>query len=128
MTHTLPFSQSRTRPRSTAQVAIWLAALVVVAGPVVDATAQDASIRFGSKVPHDVKFVYDRGLRYLVEHQDEGGAWGASLDSGEGGYPGVIGLAVMAITQAQKDYSSRSQSLEFAELSEQCRLLKGEKS
>lgn len=66
--------------------------------------AQDSGIRFGTKIPHDVRLIYDRGLRYLVEHQATDGGWGGIQNSGgEGGLPGVVGLGVMAFLAVGED-------------------------
>ncbi|MDA1016315.1 MAG: terpene cyclase/mutase family protein [Planctomycetota bacterium] len=61
--------------------------------------AQDPMIRFGAKVPHDAKLVYQRGLRFLVDSQLKDGSWG----DGEGRQPGVIGLCVMAFLAVGED-------------------------
>ena len=63
------------------------------------ANAQDSIVRFGTKVPHDAKLVYQRGLRYLVDSQLKDGSW----ESGEGRQPGVIGLCVMAFLAVGED-------------------------
>ena len=45
-------------------------------------------IRYGSKVPADVKVVYERGLQFLVQSQQDNGSWGA-VASSRGGENGI---------------------------------------
>ncbi len=58
-------------------------------------------IKRGEKpIPPAVENIYQRGLRYLADSQKENGAWS---DSGYGGTPGVVGLAVMAFLAHGED-------------------------
>lgn len=60
-----------------------------------------SELRFGGKVPADVKRIYDRGLNYLVQSQQKNGSW----DSGSGSSyrNGVTALCVMAILSCGED-------------------------
>ncbi len=58
-----------------------------------------------SKIPAKLDSTYLKGIRYLVRSQDDNGAW-KSQDSTYGGNPGVVGLAVMAITAHGDDPNS----------------------
>ena len=62
---------------------------------------ETSELRFGGKVPADVKRIYDRGLNYLVQSQQKNGSW----DSGSGSSyrNGVTALCVMAILSCGED-------------------------
>ena len=64
---------------SIAAVGLTLAALA--AGPLGLAFAQQPAVHTGEVVPHDVRQIYDRGLRFLAASQSQDGSW-------EGGKPG----------------------------------------
>ncbi len=72
-----------------------LVAAVLVEGR--DAAGQVASIRYGAKVPQDVRAIYDRGLNYLVQTQDPDGNW----SSGYG--QGITGICLLAFLAAGED-------------------------
>jgi len=63
------------------------------------ALAQAPSTRFGEVVPRDVREIYDRGLQYLVNTQNEAGDW---KNGGEQG-PGVTGLCLMVFLASGED-------------------------
>ena len=64
---------------SIAAVGLTLAALA--AGPLGLAFAQQPAAHIGEVVPHDVRQIYDRGLRFLAATQSQDGSW-------DGGKPG----------------------------------------
>lgn len=78
---------------------LWLGAALLVAllSPTSFAAAQTPAIRYGSKVPADVKLVYERGLRYLAQSQTEAGAWAG------GDEHGITGLCLMAFLASGED-------------------------
>lgn len=63
------------------------------------ASAQAPNIRFGEVVPRDVREIYDRGLQYLANTQNEAGDW---KNGGEQG-PGVTGLCLMVFLASGED-------------------------
>lgn len=67
--------------------------------------AQDPQLRFGTQVPPDVERIYDRGLAWLVENQDEDGDWnqGQSTSSHGSGGPGTTGMCVMVFLASGED-------------------------
>jgi len=69
--------------------------LLVLSSPL---QAQLPEIRTGDPVPRDVREMYDRGLRYLVQTQSENGDW----SGGQSG-PGVTGMAVMCFLASGED-------------------------
>lgn len=72
-------------------VCAWLA---VASG----ACAQLADVRTGDAVPRDVREMYDRGLKFLVDTQREDGGW----QDGQGG-AGVTGMALMCFLASGED-------------------------
>ncbi|MCG6156407.1 squalene--hopene cyclase [Rubinisphaera margarita] len=62
------------------------------------AMAQLPELRSGDPLPRDVREMYDRGLKYLVETQTEAGNW-------SGGYsgPGTTGMALMCFLASGED-------------------------
>jgi hypothetical protein len=86
-----------------------LATLVIAAVTCMPALAQTSSIRYGERVPQDVKLIYERGLSYLAATQQESGAW----SGGQSG-SGITGLCLMAFLAHGEDpnfgqYSSNIQ-------------------
>lgn len=69
------------------------------------ACAQDPQLRFGSQVPPDVEQIYERGLSWLVENQDEDGDWnkGQSTSSHGSGGPGTTGMCIMVFLASGED-------------------------
>ena len=65
--------------RRLMSIGLGLAALA--AGPFGSAVAQPTAVQPGKGVPHDVRQIYDRGLRYLAATQSPDGTW-------DGGDPG----------------------------------------
>jgi len=55
-------------------------------------------IHQGDAVPRDVRELYDRGVAYLVEHQEDDGSW----RGGQSG-PGVTGMALMTLLASGED-------------------------
>jgi hypothetical protein len=81
--------------------------LLAALGP--RAAAQPSAIRYGERVPPDVKLIYERGLTYLASTQQEDGSW----SGGQSG-SGVTGLGLMAFLAHGEDpnygqYSSQIQ-------------------
>ena len=69
----------------------------------IPASAQPPSIvgsriRYGQKVPAEVKMIYDRGLKYLATNQNENGTWPGG-DQGSG----ITGIATMAFLAHGED-------------------------
>ena len=62
---------------------------------------ETSELRFGGKVPADVKRIYDRGLNYLVQSQQNNGTWGSSSHSSYRN--GVTALCIMAILSCGED-------------------------
>jgi hypothetical protein len=62
------------------------------------AWAQLPDTNYGEAVPRDVREVYERGLKYLIDSQDEDGSW----SGGQSG-PGVTGLCVMVLLASGED-------------------------
>lgn len=60
--------------------------------------AQTPAIRYGEAVPADVKMIYERGLVYLAETQQEDGSW----SNGEQG-AGITGMCLMAFLASGED-------------------------
>jgi hypothetical protein len=75
-----------------------LAAAIAGSVPPVPATAEGPLVRYGDPVPRDVREVYDAGVRYLLNTQDESGSW----KDGQSG-PGVTGMAVMVLLASGED-------------------------
>ena len=75
-------------------------AALAVAIPVVSASAQMPTARFGDVVPRDVREMYDRGLQYLAKTQTDSGDW--SNSGGQSG-AGVTGLALMVFLASGED-------------------------
>lgn len=69
------------------------------------ANAQDPQLRFGSQVSPEVEQIYDRGLSWLVENQDEDGDWnaGQATHSHGAGGPGVTGMCIMVFLASGED-------------------------
>ncbi len=63
------------------------------------ANAQGPLNRQDDKIPAQVELIYERGLRYLAEQQNEEGAWNDST----GSEPGVVGLCVAAFLAHGED-------------------------
>ncbi len=61
--------------------------------------AQLPELRQGSAVPHEVRQIYDRGLRYLAANQNDQGDWQLGGQNG----PGVTGLCLMALLASGED-------------------------
>ena len=62
------------------------------------AVAQGPAIRFGSKVPSDVKLIYERGLKHLASTQSDDGSWPGGQRGG-----GITGLCLMAFLAHGED-------------------------
>jgi hypothetical protein len=59
----------------TSIVAIGLTVAALAAGPLELAVAQPPAVQSGEVVPHDVRLIYDRGLKFLAASQSEDGTW-----------------------------------------------------
>lgn len=75
-----------------------IATFVIPAVACPTAGAQTSSVRYGERVPQDVKLIYERGLNYLASTQQESGGW-AGGQSGSG----VTGLCLMAFLACGED-------------------------
>lgn len=65
---------------------------------------QDSELRYGDEVPAEVEEIYQRGLNWLVEHQDEQGSWGGSrVGHGGNGQSGITGMCIMAFLASGED-------------------------
>ena len=60
--------------------------------------AQLLQEHIGEAVPRDVREIYDRGLKYLIAHQNEDGSWPGNQQG-----PGVTGLCVMCFLASGED-------------------------
>lgn len=65
--------------------------------------AQGMLNRQGDKIPAQVELIYERGLRFLAESQNEQGSWN---DGGSGNEPGVVGLIIAAFLAHGEDPNS----------------------
>ncbi|HEX7379633.1 MAG TPA: squalene--hopene cyclase [Pirellulales bacterium] len=63
------------------------------------ARAQLPELRQGGVVPHEVRQMYERGVRYLAASQGEQGDWQLGGQSG----PGVTGLCLMTLLASGED-------------------------
>ncbi len=59
--------------------------LLALHGSAAHVRAQGPAIRYGAKVPQDVRLMYERGLNYLAKTQQENGAWPSGYGQGIGG-------------------------------------------
>ncbi len=59
--------------------------------------AQGPTIRYGARVAPEVRMIYDRGLKYLAENQQEDGTWQGGQQNG------ITGLALMAFLASGED-------------------------
>lgn len=84
---------------SNRYVRVSILALFAIVATASQAPAQAPGIRFGEVVPRDVREIYDRGLQYLVNSQNEAGDW---KNGGEQG-PGVTGLCLMVFLASGED-------------------------
>ncbi|MEZ6132561.1 MAG: squalene--hopene cyclase [Planctomycetaceae bacterium] len=68
-------------------------------------SAQDPQLRFGSQVPPDVERIYERGLSWLVEHQDDDGDWnqGQVVHSHGAAGAGTTGMCIMVFLASGED-------------------------
>ena len=60
--------------------------------------AQDPALRFGAQVPPEVDLIYERGLEWLSQKQDDDGSW---KDGNQGS--GVDGICLMAFLASGED-------------------------
>ncbi len=72
-----------------------LIALLALAGPA--AGVDLPNIRYGAKVPPEVKMIYERGLNYLAANQLEDGSWSGRNQNG------ITGLALMVFLASGDD-------------------------
>lgn len=95
------YSKNGTRPAMGGGNLRWLLVTLLItaaiAGSTVSARAQGPSVRYGTKVPQDVRMIYDRGLNYLAKTQQESGAW----PSGYG--QGITGICLLAFLANGED-------------------------
>ncbi len=75
-----------------------IAGFSIVGLSTVAANAQSLEIRTGDPVPHDVREMYERGLRFLADTQDADGCW----PSGHRG-AGISGMALMCFMASGED-------------------------
>ncbi|MEZ6068102.1 MAG: hypothetical protein R3B90_20850 [Planctomycetaceae bacterium] len=82
---------------------VWpLLMLAVVFAPR-GASAQLSDLYTGDPIPRDVREMYEKGLDYLVQTQQEEGGWQDSY-----GGPGTTGMAVMCFLASGKTRTSAS--------------------
>jgi hypothetical protein len=60
-------------------------------------SAQGQAIRYGTQVPQDVKLMYERGLRYLANTQQNDGQWPSAYGSG------ITGICLLAFLAEGED-------------------------
>lgn len=69
-----------------------------------DVFAQDSELRYGEEVPPEVEEIYQRGLNWLVENQNEAGGWDGSRGGHGGvGSSGINGMCIMAFLASGED-------------------------
>jgi hypothetical protein len=95
----------RSKPHSTPNGLLLLVGFLGLFTQVTDARAQakigrDGNAVQGQTVPRDVREIYDRGLLWLENTQDESGGWSKSGGMSGGG---VSGLALMAFLASGED-------------------------
>ncbi len=85
-------------------------ALLLIVGSVMSgmmmqsAEAQGPSLRFGNRVPTEVRVMYERGLQYLAKTQTESGTWSSSgIGHGGAGESGITGLCLMVFLASGED-------------------------
>ena len=61
------------------------------------AEAQGPAIRYGAKVPQDVRMIYERGLNYLARSQQENGTWPSAYGQG------ITGICLLAFLADGED-------------------------
>jgi hypothetical protein len=84
---------------SRASTLVFFAAVTMfIAGWPQRVVAQSPNIRIGEVVPRDVREMYDRGMQYLANSQQENGEW---LGGQQG--PGVTGLGLMVFLASGED-------------------------
>jgi hypothetical protein len=79
--------------------AAFLLSVGFIAGLADSLSAQPPGTHAGEAVPRDIREMYDRGLKYLAETQQENGGW---ADSGMGG-PGTVGMGLMVFLASGED-------------------------
>lgn len=84
-------------PRVAAPITLALAMLPALAPP---AVAQLDDARYGEAVPRDVREMYDRGMAYLAQSQQEAGDW---QSSGTENGPGGTSIALLAFLASGED-------------------------
>ncbi|MEM9280563.1 MAG: squalene--hopene cyclase [Verrucomicrobiota bacterium] len=68
------------------------------------ASAQGSSdLRFGGKVPPDVRTIYERGLAYLIQNQTDDGDWPGQSDGIGTRENGITALGLMALLAGGED-------------------------
>lgn len=67
--------------------------MIVILMALSPAQGVDLVSRFPDPVPTEVEAMYVKGLNALVQFQQRAGNW----NDGEGGGPGVVGLAILAM-------------------------------
>lgn len=83
------------RPRHS----LLLMVVVILAATTATTLAQAPVVRSGEVVPRDVREIYDRGLQFLINTQNEAGDWKAGGEQG----PGVTGLCLMVMLASGED-------------------------
>jgi hypothetical protein len=87
------------RPSRKAPFGVLCCALVSIVCLTGAASAQlPFMIHQGDAVPRDVRDIYDKGVAYLIEHQQADGSW----QDGHSG-PGVTGMALMVLLASGED-------------------------
>lgn len=76
----------------------------VVLGVCSVGVAQDSELRYGEEVPPEVEEIYQRGLNWLSENQNEAGGWDGSRGGHGGvGSSGINGMCIMAFLASGED-------------------------
>jgi hypothetical protein len=70
----------------------WLLAGILAVGSMLSLPAQDLNLYQGTQVSPEVERIYVKGLKYLVQNQNEDG----SFPGNYGGEPAIAGLAILA--------------------------------
>ncbi len=85
--------------RATGTALSVAAALLLAVGPVTPGVAQDLKVYRGTQVPPEVERIYTKGLRFLVQNQNEDG----SFPGNYGNEPAIVALGMMAMLAHGED-------------------------
>jgi len=76
-----------------------VSAMVFVGSAPTQLCGQGLVVRHGTPISAEVRSIYDRGLRYLVDGQESDGSWNSSYGNG----PGIAGICCLALLSSGED-------------------------